>query len=75
MTLTEFVGSGDGGMIGLSESGVLTCEAGGMNSKFSESREDVLVKSVNMLEVYSVAKVVAGEVLFLGMKRPEESQA
>lgn len=73
--MAGFVGSGDGGMIGLSESGVLTCEAGGMSSKFSESREDVLVKSVNVLEVCSVAKVIAGEVLFLGVKRPEESRA
>jgi hypothetical protein len=43
-----FGGSGRGELVGLVENGVLTCEADGINSKFSESLDDVLEKSVNV---------------------------
>ena len=52
---------------------MLTCEAGGRNSKFSDSRDEVLIESVSMLGVCSVAGVIAGEVPYLDMKHPEGS--
>ena len=48
MRLVGFVGNGSEEAIGLAENGVLVCEAGRMISKFSESRDGVLVISVSV---------------------------